>query len=137
MNQNTMPGDAEAAAAVAGMIETIGLPKEAAIERWQRCWCAYVSRTWEDDGFPAGPVAYEIWWLSEHPVGIRRSVATGYTDTVTRKDHSYPTEAKALAATIEQLLDRREKLTQQIEGFRGRLNTIIAAEAVAEIEVVK
>jgi hypothetical protein len=139
MESEPMPGDAEAAGAVAGMIETNGLPHG---DTPRRRWSAFVGTTWGDFGFTCGPVEYEeirLPAIDGRPAfSVLRSpqtgiVASGFVTEIRYHD----TEANAIVATIEKLLSRREILTTQVESLRDRLRDLINADAADAIEVIK
>jgi hypothetical protein len=139
MESQPMPGDAEAAGAVAGMIETTGLSQGIIV---QRRWSAFVGKTWGDEGFTCGPTEHEEYRVSAHDgqpaFSVFRCACTGMvTPGFADRRNYHESQANAIVATIEQLLSRREILTTQVESLRDRLRDLIVADAADAIEVIK
>ena len=117
-----MPGDAEAAGAVAGTIETTG---GAAVggERFT----AWVDTCWthsdgaflvliQDVSVVADLTAAEGTLIVRRKWGGCSAVPSGSL---------YETRERAMVAAIETLIDRREKLTKQIAELKGKLASIV------------
>lgn len=122
---DAMPGDAEAAGAVAGMIELTG---RRPIGRW---WDAFVGHEWHDKrqyGFNWSLASIDELPPLEGVVRLFRSPWIGGVSTMSaeRIAQLHPTKAKALAEVIETLTSRREKLTADIQRLK--------AELAAEVE---
>jgi len=139
MDPTIMPGDAEAAGAAAGMIETNGLSHG---DTPRRRWSAFVGKTWGDEGFTCETVEHEEYRVSAHDgqpaFSVFRCACTGMVvPGLTGGRNYHASQANAIAATIEQLLGRREILTTQVESLRDRLRDLIAADAADAIEVIE
>lgn len=122
---DAMPGDAEAAGAVAAMIELTGRKP---IRRW---WDAFVGYEWRDQeqyGFNWAMASIDELPPLEGVVRLFRSPWIGGVSTMSaeRSAQLHPTKAKALAEVIETLTSRREKLTADIQRLK--------AELAAEVE---
>lgn len=124
---DAMPGDAEAAGAVAGMIELEGRKP---IKQW---WDAFVGYEWRDGeqyGFNWALATIAELPPLEGVVRLFRSPWIGGVSTMPagRIAQLHPTKARALAEVIETLTSRREKLTEDIQ----RLKAQLAAEVDGE-----
>lgn len=124
---DAMPGDAEAAGAVAGMIELEGRKP---IGQW---WDSFVGYEWHDKqqyGFNWALASIVELPPLEGVVRLFRSPWIGGVSTMTaeRIAQLHPTKAKALADVIGTLTGRREKLTADIQRLKEALADEIARE---------
>lgn len=119
---DAMPGDAEAAGAVAGMIETTGAKPT------RRLWQHYVGSIYEQ--YPPQPFTRGVWAMDELAIDglakgqlLLRNAATGRVEVfnagIGRALHV--SKAKALAAVLETLIERREALTREIASVKAEL----------------
>lgn len=121
-----MPGDAEAAGAVAGTIETTC---GAAVGSNQVT--VWVDPTWRDYGQSLGEgfvVQFQTVQVVADLTATEGTLVVRYPwggCSATDPRSLHPTKERAMVAAIETLIDRREKLTTQIAELKSKLASIV------------
>lgn len=119
----TMPGDAEAAGAVAGMIESSGA------EAKRMVYEAWIASDWsKQDGFKVYESEFEV--VSEVDGHLILRSKSGMITLHRAYQPNFESRLLALNYAIKTLTERREKLTEQIVALKRAL--LVEAEGTVQ-----
>lgn len=125
-SEDVMAGDAEAAGAVAGMVEAFGAPAASGDRRYE-CWVANDWRAHEKrGGFRYYEFAFDVVSKIDGHV-VLRSPNGGSISVRKDSDPLHSSRAAAIVDAINTLVGRRELLTEQIDALRQVLQDETAA----------